>query len=338
MKKFLFSILAVLFSISTFATVRTVFNGTPSPGYFTTFAAAHTASANGDTIYVMGSSAGYGSQAITKKLTIIGPGFYPKKDLGVAAYFDNIYIGSDSVVISGISAGYIYANYSAPNNNVFIKNCLMTYLFTYQNYPISNFIVEGCVITGYVQFTQTVQSNLLFRNNSFSTSTFSNCIYSVNNASFDHNIFHNFYGYAFATSISNCLFTNNIFLTAPTSGTINCQFNNNVTYYPGQANSVVQLPQANNTGVNNQIQVNPQFVNAVIPFTANTNYRLAPTSPILTAGIAGAQPGVYGGSGVYLASGEPEIPVIRSFTIFNPTLPATGSLNVNIKASSRVDR
>lgn len=339
MKKFLFSTLAVLFSISTFATVRTVFNGTPSPGYFSTVAAAVTASSDGDTIYVMGSSGSYGSTIINKKLTIIGPGVFPKKDLGVSSFFDNIYVASDSVVLSGLESSYIYLTYTVANNNILIKNCLTAYLWNQANLSLSNVIVEGCVITGYLSLGNSIQNNLLFRNNIFATTPFAASINSVKNASFDHNVFHHLRaGYSIASSVSNCLFTNNIFLSIFTTGTINCQFNNNVSFYTGQTTNI-QLPQPGNTGVNNQVQVNPQFVNPILnPFSIASNYRLQPTSPILTAGISGAEPGVYGGSGIFLATFEPEIPVIRSFTIFNPTLPATGSLNVNIKASSRVDR
>ena len=91
MKKFLSLLcLAFLMQTTTRATIRTVNNNNPSPGQFTSFSLAHNASANGDTIYVSGSSSVYAGTFITKQLTIIGTGHNPNKQNPVTSVFDYI--------------------------------------------------------------------------------------------------------------------------------------------------------------------------------------------------------------------------------------------------------
>ena len=70
--KRLFSLLMLMVACTySFATVRTLCNASYCAGTYTNFAAVQTASANGDTVYVQGSTIDYGSITITKSLTII---------------------------------------------------------------------------------------------------------------------------------------------------------------------------------------------------------------------------------------------------------------------------
>jgi hypothetical protein len=75
-------LLLLLIGTSAFAASRTVSNNPSTLGQFNTIQAAIDASDPGDTIYVYGSPNIYASFVIRdKKLTIIGPGWSPDKNL-----------------------------------------------------------------------------------------------------------------------------------------------------------------------------------------------------------------------------------------------------------------
>lgn len=77
MKQFFLFLLTCL-GVNVFATVRTVSNNPTTIAQFSTIQAAVDVSVNGDTIYVQGSPTPYSGFTIQdKRLTIIGPGWYP---------------------------------------------------------------------------------------------------------------------------------------------------------------------------------------------------------------------------------------------------------------------
>ena len=80
MKQFLIFLLTGL-CVNIYATVRTVSNNPSTIAQFNTIQAAVNASSSGDTIYVQGSPTRYGGFSIQdKRLTIIGPGWYPAQN------------------------------------------------------------------------------------------------------------------------------------------------------------------------------------------------------------------------------------------------------------------
>jgi hypothetical protein len=62
-------------SSNLFAAVFTVNNANPSPGQYTTVAAAVAAASTGDTLMISGTDISYGNMTINKALTLIGPGW-----------------------------------------------------------------------------------------------------------------------------------------------------------------------------------------------------------------------------------------------------------------------
>ena len=72
---------------------------------FSTFQAAHDAAAAGDTIYVdgTGENLSYGHAAVTKKLIIIGPGYFLNENDSTQA--NKIYARLYSMVIESSAAG-----------------------------------------------------------------------------------------------------------------------------------------------------------------------------------------------------------------------------------------
>ena len=73
---------ACLFSNNVFAKIWRVNNNAGINANFTTLQAAHDGAASGDTLYVEGSSQTYGSLTCSKKLCIIGPGYYLNENPG----------------------------------------------------------------------------------------------------------------------------------------------------------------------------------------------------------------------------------------------------------------
>ena len=77
----------ILFTASVaFCTVRTVSSNPSTLGQFSTIQAAIDASADSDTVYVYGSPNAYvGFTILDKKITVIGPGWAPDKNLPLTA-------------------------------------------------------------------------------------------------------------------------------------------------------------------------------------------------------------------------------------------------------------
>ena len=89
MKKLFFLFMTLAASTSTFATVRTVSSNPSTIGQFSTIQAAIDASTDSDTVYVYGSPNNYATFTIQdKKITVIGPGWAPDKNLPLQAIVD----------------------------------------------------------------------------------------------------------------------------------------------------------------------------------------------------------------------------------------------------------
>ncbi|MBL0356813.1 MAG: hypothetical protein IPP72_07910 [Chitinophagaceae bacterium] len=144
MKKFAFLLVAV-FMITSFADAkirRVGFFGSPISGTdYSTFALAYTAATSGDTILMFPSTTLNGT--ITKKLTLIGPGYWldpnttPKGNANLQAFagistlnsivFD---VGSDGSVMSGFYGGNVYIK---DNNITIIRNSELIININYTN-------------------------------------------------------------------------------------------------------------------------------------------------------------------------------------------------------------
>jgi hypothetical protein len=115
MKTIITLLCIALFAMNASATVRTVSNNANSPGQFTDMQAAIDASTNGDTIYVHGSPTTYGNIYLNRSLTVIGPGYNPKKDLPLTASMNALYLdsvagikGCSNSKVMGITTTYLY--------------------------------------------------------------------------------------------------------------------------------------------------------------------------------------------------------------------------------------
>ena len=308
-------------SLNVNATVRRVNSAPGSSASYSTIQAAHDAASNNDTLYLEASAFGYGSLNATKKLVIIGSGYFLSQNpqtqaINSASTITYIYFsaGSGGSKLTGCTVGYMVISVSdllisrnnitssgsygiqtyAPVGNLIITQNYInapysSYYALYFNYPASNVLISNNYILGYMmssaEFSGIVTNNLL-------------------------------YGYL---AMYNTTYKNNII-----SGVVydyNCTFAYNIC-------DGVQLPATNNN------QQNVAWANIFLGSTGNSTdgqWKLKAGSPALGAGEGGVDCGMYGGAYPYILSGMPNIPAIYYFNA--PSVPSS-TINVSIKAKS----
>jgi hypothetical protein len=330
-------VLVLLFSVPVVATVRTVSNNPTRPAQFTTFAAAQTASVNGDTIYVYGSPFQYPAITISKRLVIIGAGYNPNNQFGQPTNIANIDLFRDSGVnnasgsiITGVLTSRLDIS-GLMSNNIRIFRCRFT---SYVNlsggsptgyadgWVLYNNIFDSYLFGGGSTRTSPSATNLVLANNIFSNSSAYLYAFNSNTIIVDHNIF---FGANNLYQTFNIIVTNNIFTR--TSGTlfyvggqgpVLCTFNNNLsnqatiadpTFYP--ANSFITTftgtGGGSNFGAGNIVGQDPLYVTTpnFNNYTATVNYRLQSGSVGRNAGTDGTDLGIYGGSYPFPSGGAP---------------------------------
>lgn len=286
---------------------------------FTTLDAAMEAIAVGDTIMLEGSPDSYSlSAAISKKVTIIGPGYYlmdnpnTLENKSSATIQGNVSISSSAAgtVIEGVrfySSStstrrlYIFAN------DVIIRRCYVYHIYFDDNTStavnIYNTTITQCYVEGYLRGGQDNDKayNVLITNNIFTESGVS-------------------VSYLYNTTIEN-----NTFYVS-TGSTIY-----NINYIYGS--STVQnniFRNANNVSGTIRNNVTGTYIGGDSP---DGRYQLAEDANAMTAGTNGSQCGAFGGATPYVLSGLPDIPHI--YNIDAPhAASAAGGLSVTIKVGT----
>jgi hypothetical protein len=369
MKKLFFGF-ALCATIAVQATVRTVSNFPTNVAQFSTIQAAIAVSANGDTIYVHGSPNQYAGFTINAlRLTIIGPGWTPNKQLPFDAVV-NTDIAGTGVQLTGTATsgteiqGMAFVgstgtriNTSAINNLLFVRNhyAASPVFFSGAVSPgtWSGYLFEGCLINnGQVRSDNpTVHnfSNFIFQNNLFyetgccvagNISGFTN----TSNILFDHNLW---FGTSSGTRdcfVGNCRFltiTNNIFVRRnASSANSSSTFTNNITFYPaGSTNPGAPWTLNGNTNsggnVDNQ---DPQMttqtnVNAGT-FVPTGDFTIA-AGPANNAASDGKDMGLLfdaTGSLNWTNSRTSRLPFIFSMNVTTPTVAPGGNVSVTVEA------
>ncbi len=359
--KNLFTIFAFAMALNVKAAVLTVSNNPNSPGQYTTITTAITAASNNDTLYVHASATSYGSFTIGKKLTIIGAGwdgrFYQlgqlKSEVGsitLANVNPNNPLGT---IIMGlyVNGSLTSSNSSAPFvTNVTIDRCFiggnpssvpaLRTAISAQNGVNTNWTIKNCIIDAFLDLytNGNVVTNCFIEDMASSSGTASNI--------FSNNIFWSNVLVNPLSDLNNAIVSNNIFFysgsssIAITNAGNGNTYNNNISFgYTGA------IPQGNNSGSNNQINVSPQFINgpsvptsAVLSNVPNFNWDLQTSSPGQNAGTDGTDIGVFGGANpfnVFSITGITTLPQITQMNINNSTIPVNGVLNVNVIAKKR---
>jgi len=323
-KQLLLSLIFVLFCgfISGQHLIRVNNNAGADPDYATLQAASDAAS-NGDTIYIEGSPTDYDGADISKKLVIIGPGYFltdndSTQAFGIGATFNdniNFNAGSAGSIITGclikstinlnvndisiIRCNVQYVSCNSEINNILILQNYVYSIFT-SFYDLTNSVISNNIVTGSMTFTSG-SGNLQIVNNVCT------------------------YGYGPAIDAYNASIANNI-LTSTTYGiqerTGNA-INNNILASPG-------------TNANGN-QYNVVMANVFVDFSGSLNYsddakwKLKNGSPAIGAGVSGVDCGAFGGPTPYVLSGVPNLP-----HIYEATIPGTAYSNLGLACTIKI--
>lgn len=309
-------------SIYANATVRRVNSAPGSSAPYSTAQAAHDAASQNDTLYLEASAFGYGTLTCTKKLVIIGTGYFLSQNpqtqaINSASVLSYVYFnaGSAGSKITGCQVGYIVV----ATNDILINRNYITTNGSYgiQNYgAISNLIITQNYISNpyyqsyYVLYFAYAANNVLISNNYIfgymsSTTEFSSIV--TNNVI-------NGYLYFYNTTYKNNIITGYF-------NDYNCSYSYNIC-------------ESTQMGTSNNNQQNVSWANIFVGATGNSTdgqWKLKAGSPALGAGEGGVDCGMYGGPYPYILSGMPNIPAIYYFNA--PSVPSN-TINVSIKAKS----
>ena len=360
MKKTITIIVTLFATILLQATVRTVSNVPSTLAQYNTIQAAIDASSTGDTVYVHGSPNLYSSFTINgKKITVIGPGWSPDKNLPFTATVNGMTLtggaSANGTEIQGlVITSTVDINTNHPDNLRFIRNYMtqsQTFYISQGSTTYNGYLLEGNIFDN-AQILATSSStyqNFLFQNNYFYESA---CCINGNihgfvnsvNVLINHNLFFGPASGVRDVFNSNCRFltiTNNVFVrrNAATNNS-SSTFNNNITYYPAGSTAPAD-PWTLNGNINsggNVSNQDPQMVSqsAVNAGTNNAlnDFTIA-AGPANNSGSDGKDMGLlYDATGSlnWTTSRTSRLPFIYSLNITNPTIPQAGTLNVQVEA------
>ena len=370
MKKVIFLIVVVMVNFQAFSTVRTVSSNPATLGQFSAIQAAIDASADSDTVYVYGSPNIYAGFTIQdKKITVIGPGWNPDKNLPLTAIVDGAIIRNSPAGGSPDGSefhGLIFSTTIRPSalnvggdlavNNVRFIRCQFNGALNW-DLASNGFLIEGCIFYNTLNFNSTLTyQNFLFQNNLFffSTCCLGSLIGSLTNSvnvRFDHNLFtssNNSGGGTVSIFSSNCRFltlSNNIFNQANVG--INLSFStftnnitNNITLNSSNAtsNATPWAVNSNVDGGGNVANTSPGMVDQATINTGssspNLNFTIA-SGPANNSGSDSKDMGLLfdaTGSLNWTNGRNSRVPRIFSMNITTPTVTPGGTLSVTVDA------
>ncbi|MFT2007147.1 hypothetical protein ACMA1I_00595 [Pontibacter sp. 13R65] len=332
MKKILL-LLLVMISVSELqAKVLTVSNRAGASAQYQTVPAAIAAAAAGDTIYIHGSETNYGAITLDKKLTIIGTGHKPKKELALISELTSVTIGVQNAAASGSALiGLKLSSVSTSNygqKDIVIRRCYISNIVANGTTGgiCTNWIIENNIFSSLqTSSNRTNVYNFLIRNNIITS-----YLYYTNACVINNNIFLGSQSPSFS-DVHYAIIQNNVFYGRSPQGANNSTLNNNISFNSTET----AMPYGTNSGSNNKVNVDPKFITySGGTFNYEHNYNLQASSPGKAAGTDGTDIGIYGGMG-FSETGEPPIPMVRAFSIQNGVVAPNGKLNVIIKAEAK---
>lgn len=281
---------------------------------------------DGDVIHVEGSTQNYGGATITKRLDIIGPGYFlnfnPNTPANsVSAKFQGSIIfsaGSEGSRVRGL----VFAEVGRPNypsfiigvNDIVVNNCLIVYDMrlgaNITGFTLTQSYVLTWVFFSYDRPSYFTASDIIANNNIFVNGLWTE---QMSFSQVENNIFLNNVG------IPTQYFRNNILASSDaTQGVQSGNIQNNLAYN-GQFG--IENGNAN-------VEENSMFVGGNSP---DGQYQLQANSPAIGAGYNGTNCGIFGGIRPYALSGITGIPVIYDLRVAPQGDPVNG-LQVTIKA------
>ncbi len=359
MKKLFLLLPGALVSFLSFATIRTVSNFPSTVAQFNTIQAAITASANGDTIYVHGSSIVYAAFTLTnKQVVIIGPGWSPNKQLPLTAMVAGATISgvaSSGTELQGLDfTATVTVNAGANVSNIRIMRSHFRpgvyFLFdavgvaaTYSGYLFEgNWFENGQIrndLPGHTFNNFIVQNNLFFENGAVISGNLHN-LFNTSNFLLDHNLFYGPSGSTrnvFGGTTQSIMISNNIFVARNASISLTLgSFNNNITWNAGD--NTPWTTGTNTDGGGNVAGANPQMANQASVDGGINNPLLDFTiaaGPANTTGTAGTDMGLlYDATGSlnWTTSRTSRLPYIFSMIVNTPNVAPGGNLSVTVES------
>lgn len=335
MKRTILLFLAIAFCSLAQAKIWRVNNNTGVAADFTDLPAAVAAASAGDTIHLEASASSYSNIILTKRLVIIGPGYFftdatpnPKTEFNtnvssVSGITFNA--GSEKSVVQGLSISSPYIN---ADNIVLQRNDIGSYVYLAQSANCSTDTIRQNFIYGLVSSNATyTASNLMVYNNIFSGPPVQFSNVNQTTAYFINNLFVG--GYTIQSA--NCTYQNNIM-----AGNSFGSYQSSNIFFNNISNSN-SLPSGNG----NQNSVN--FSNVFVGWSSGTGYSsdgryvLKGGSPAIGAGsINGTtvDDGPFGGPAPYVLSGMPPVPSIYALTVPSSVTYGTTTINVSVSATT----
>jgi len=322
-KQFLLSLILTLFCGIIYGQhLIRVNNDVNADADYTTLQEANDNASNGDTIYLEGSITNYEGVVLSKKLTIIGPGYFLSENdstqaNGLEAYTSSLDFdaGSAGSIITGIKVSTVYIRV----NDIIIKRCKADYIYNYGD--INNILILQNYV-GYIGSYTGIITNGIISNNIVTSQ-----IYLGSNSG-PLQITNNVILALYSTPISvyNSSIANNIIAS---SYDINENTGNTIT------NNILSCTGTNANGNQYNIVMTNVFVdyNDTYGYSTDGKWKLKKGSPAIGAGVSGVDCGVFGGVTPYVLSGLPALPHIYEAAIAGTAYSDQG-LSCTIKIKS----
>ena len=363
MRKFLIVLIVIATTLSVDAKVWRVNNNPGVSANFTDVQPAHDAAANGDTIMVEPSATKYGSIVLTKRLVLLGAGYFLNEYPGTQAYsynsviggvtFDDAYTPTNTLISTSAGSVMSGLEVSPGGAQITVSNITISRCYFANSHVLISFgyNTNGRISISNITITQNFVSNGGIRIDTYPPQT------TVSNVLIRNNIIR---GGIVAYEGSNCIIQNNTFIHASDFYLHNSTFQDNLIFthpqvpkasFSGANSSVLNnvfsstygtgggFGPGNNFNFSNNIaSVNIQNVFATDPnpsnpptgFTSDNRYRLKSGSPASGAASNGGDVGAFAGGSAYVLAGIPAIP-----TIYEYVVPASGQNSLNVKMSIR---
>jgi len=351
MKRVIFTLFAIASLNASYAKIWRVNNNSGIAADFTTLQAAHDGASAGDTLHLEASPTSYGGASFTKKLVVIGPGYFLNENpntqaLKQTALVSTIYLytASAGTVLMGLdfngNSVQVYANDIVIRRNKFssangsssdYSTGYVNLLYDNQgsNPPVKNTIISqnyGLYIT--INYAST---GVLISNNYISYYSYAGDATTANVLNVQANaivILQNNIIRRGAVNVNNSNIVNNIQMAGTFNGTGNLISNNigNATQF-GTSN-----------GNKSNVDMGTVFVGTGTGVSSDGQWKLASGSPAIGAGYGSTaqkpiDAGIYSGQTPYVLSGLPPVPSIYYFDN-KPIGSNSDPITVTIKVKS----
>lgn len=352
MKRITCTLLAIcFFAFSASAKIWRVNNNSGVNADFTTLAAAHDGASAGDTLHLEASPTSYGGATFTKKLVVIGPGYYLDQNPNTQATKQTalvssiaLYAGASGSVITGVD--FTNGNISVHASDIVIRRNKFSQanganvdyytgsINTYTNHQGDNAPVSNIIISqnfGVSISVNYASSGILISNNYLSYNSYAGDATTAHVLNFNANasgIIQNNIIRRGKVTVNNSTLTNNIMIAGTYSGTGNLVSNNLA--------DTSQFGTDNNNKAN--VDMGTVFLGPGADISYDGQWKLAGGSPAIGAGYGSTtqnpvDAGIYSGHTPYVLSGMPAVPSIYYFEN-KPVGSNSDPITVTIKVKS----